>query len=1115
MEIFTALSLIFACVICIKKKSVQQYIGGESQHKLLFVTDAENNPKFEHEISEPALFRFLLNEESIEQLQEAQADMPEMLNVLSGIDKQSKITLFGTYHSSMGSVEDGVKAFHVFIVFQTASKRDGVYWWSLEKSVDFIVLQRSRNEDDVKTKYAGGEREKVKAIAENLKGKGSIRDLFAILWANQVIPENYHIVNSNCQSFVTLVSKKITEEEYEYKGYFKYSIRENDRNVETLNLINVVTGITTWHPVFSFIYLENTKLLDSVIESGTYDINATQNGTTLLNLAIIFSKSKMVRHLLDKWNADPSKRSQIGFNPLHTAAIVRYKNMDIIDLLLAQKTVKIDQRSDDKLGMTALYLAILVSNTNAVQHLIDRGANLDILDNRGESPLHFAAMVTVDTKIIDLLLAAMKKVKGVDNVDELNEEGNTALHHASVASNETTAEYLIKKGADIHYRAKSGETPLHFAALHAENMKIIDLLLANIKEEDIEQYKNDENLFNYAEVNENGLGKEIIDRLGGKGIVKMKKPKISVSYEAIKDINAETGEITLRFIEKGDDPTLIYFTQIDGHRIAEAQNSQEMDRILKEGKFGINDRDKDGKTPLYYATRAENLNSVSYLLEKGADPTIRDKDRFASFDMAAILNKETKVLELLLAHEKVDFDKSDEFGRTILHMSVMGSNVTTARFLLSKGANPNVADENQITPLHKAAKFAKNPDIVELLLNQKDVEINCLDKNKQNALYYAKVNKHGLGERITNLLIEKGVGEATVETSRTSHHYERIKNVLPAESKEETSQFENLLLDESVKTGDKIETIVKGALSHAITNSDLEIDSRQIETGVDLSTLTWEKGINALHVASKYAKTTNFIDVLLETGTFDINASDNDGRTPLHYAIIGTNPTIISRHLIEKGADPNIADRKGMTPLHLAAQIGKTTDLIDLILKMKRIDINGRDTNGKTILHCAINGNNVTIARHLLDNGADPTVRDNDGITPFHLAASYSEDIDLLNLILSNEKQVDIDEKNESGMTALHMAMIKSNATAARYLIKNQANPNVADENGCTPLHLAVKHSKDMDIIELLLNEKEVDVNHSSNREQNALYFAKYNDHGLGELIANRLKEKGAVEIED
>jgi ankyrin repeat protein len=58
------------------------------------------------------------------------------------------------------------------------------------------------------------------------------------------------------------------------------------------------------------------------------------------------------------------------------------------------------------------------------------------------------------------------------------------------------------------------------------------------------------------------------------------------------------------------------------------------------------------------------------------------------------------------------------------------------------------------------------------------------------------------------------------------------------------------------------------------------------------------------------------IDVILETGKFDINGGDNGGQTPLHYAIQGINPTINARHLIEeKGADPNIANANGVTPL--------------------------------------------------------------------------------------------------------------------------------------------------------------------------------------------------------
>jgi ankyrin repeat protein len=146
---------------------------------------------------------------------------------------------------------------------------------------------------------------------------------------------------------------------------------------------------------------------------------------------------------------------------------------------------------------------------------------------------------------------------------------------------------------------------------------------------------------------------------------------------------------------------------------------------------------------------------------------------------------------------------------------------------------------------------------------------------------------------------------------------------LLSESKEVTSQFENLLIDESVK----LEKIVEVALLNAITNSNLKIVNRLIETGVDLRKVPWEKGINALHVASKYANTTVFIDVLLETGAFYINASDNDGDTPLHYEILGTNPTIICRHLIQKGAESNIDDGEGITPLHFSGPFRKNNRL--------------------------------------------------------------------------------------------------------------------------------------------------------------------------------------------
>jgi ankyrin repeat protein len=81
---------------------------------------------------------------------------------------------------------------------------------------------------------------------------------------------------------------------------------------------------------------------------------------------------------------------------------------------------------------------------------------------------------------------------------------------------------------------------------------------------------------------------------------------------------------------------------------------------------------------------------------------------------------------------------------------------------------------------------------------------------------------------------------------------------------------------------------------------------------------------------AKYAKTTELIDVILKTGQFDINGVDNDGETPLHYAINGRNPTI-ARHLIQMGADPKISNYNGITPLE-----SKAMDLIELITNSYR-----------------------------------------------------------------------------------------------------------------------------------------------------------------------------------
>jgi hypothetical protein len=184
--------------------SIRKLFGAESKQMLRLVPDADSKPEEHHKISEPVLLRWLLNEENLKQLNEA--EITQMLGILKDMDKNSKITQVEIHQSSIGPAKDSSKAFHVRIVFKTTSEKDGDYWWSLEKNMKCIVLQRSRNKENVKDKLEGQSRRKVKLIQDNLKGKGTIKDLFAVLWAQQMIVEKYHIKNSNCQSLATYVS---------------------------------------------------------------------------------------------------------------------------------------------------------------------------------------------------------------------------------------------------------------------------------------------------------------------------------------------------------------------------------------------------------------------------------------------------------------------------------------------------------------------------------------------------------------------------------------------------------------------------------------------------------------------------------------------------------------------------------------------------------------------------------------------------------------------------------------------------------------------------------------------------------------------------------------------
>ena len=78
-------------------------------------------------------------------------------------------------------------------------------------------------------------------------------------------------------------------------------------------------------------------------------------------------------------------------------------------------------------------------------------------------------------------------------------------------------------------------------------------------------------------------------------------------------------------------------------------------------------------------------------------------------------------------------------------------------------------------------------------------------------------------------------------------------------------------------------------------------------------------------------------------------------------------------------------DKDGLTILHYAARItepkSEYLNFLKLILSKKIVDVNKKDSMGRTALMYASLGNSIQITNELLSSGADPRLVDNFGIS--------------------------------------------------------------------------------------------------------------------------------------
>ena len=187
--------------------------------------------------------------------------------------------------------------------------------------------------------------------------------------------------------------------------------------------------------------------------------------------------------------------------------------------------------------------------------------------------------------------------------------------------------------------------------------------------------------------------------------------------------------------------------------------------------------------------------------------------------------------------------------------------------------------------------------------------------------------------------------------------------------------------------------------------------------------------------------------VALQAAGANPNVRNNDGWTPLHLAAQNSHAQAIAA-LQAAGAKPNARSNDGWTPLHLAAQNGHAQGIA--ALQAAGAKPNVRSNDGWTPLHLAAQNGHAQGIAALQAAGADPNVRNNDGFTPLHSAASNGH-IETIAALLSSRANPNSPSNN--GQTPLHRAAQQGHAEAIVALLTADADPNARDNGGWTPLH--------------------------------------------------------------
>ena len=337
---------------------------------------------------------------------------------------------------------------------------------------------------------------------------------------------------------------------------------------------------------------------------------------------------------------------------------------------------------------TSLVRAIKISDADRVRTLMYANVDVNEKNYAGITPLTIAAEKG-NMEIIKMLVE-----DGNALVNEASSYGVTPLIAAAAAGNDEAVAYLVEQGANVSAKDDWGKTALIYAAT-LDNPKLVSSVI-----------KLDKTAVNLPD----NLGNTALIYAAQKGLLDNMKILLANGANA-NYRNPATG--------------------ISAISAAAAEgNSAAIRMLVRTGKADVNISDLSGRTPIFYAVEQNQEDALRTLLSLGADVNAQDNNGVSVLMRASAKNRQDCV-NILLRQKGINPNLKDFQDRTALIYSVYADELAPTQALLKAGADLNVRDSSQNTPLMSAIK-AKN-DRAALFFIQQGAELTAVNSSGENA----------------------------------------------------------------------------------------------------------------------------------------------------------------------------------------------------------------------------------------------------------------------------------------------------------------------------------------------------------------------------------------------